>query len=143
MEGLDIGSGWDLAAYESSGLNVSLKDAEAVTFINFLDAGTQTMTLQETLPDGTGDQNLVIIDTVYAKPKGGGAWTKITQTALATYDHSTDATNDVIAITVKASQLSDGFQNVEMTAGTGTCVAILHGLHVQRAPENMPNPIVA
>lgn len=129
--------------YEASGLNISLKDCSGVTFLNFLDAGTQTMTLQETLPDGTGDQNLAVIDTIYKIPKGGGTWSKVTQAAAATYDHSTDATNDVIAIYVGADQLSAGYQNVEMTAGTGTCVAILHDLAVQRKPENLASVVVA
>jgi hypothetical protein len=128
--------------YSASGLNISLKDCSGVTFLNFLDAGTQTMTLQETLPDGTGDQNLVVIDTIYKMPAVGGTWTKVTQTAAATYDNSTDATNDLIAIYVSAESLSAGFQNVEMTAGTGTCVAILHDLHVQRKPENLATAIV-
>lgn len=127
----------------ASGLNISLKNASGVTFISFLDAGTQTITLQETLPDGTGDANLAIMDTYYKRPNAGGAgWTKVTQAAAATINLTTDATNDCIAVYIDASQLSAGFQCVEMTADSGVLHAIIHDLNVQRTPANLPAVVV-
>ena len=72
----------------------------------------------------------------------GGTWTEVTQTAAATYDHSTDATNDCIAIYVGADQLSAGYDSLEMTSGTGTCVAIIHDLVIQRNPANLKSSVV-
>ncbi len=122
--------------YEASGVHIPLTNADGITFLNFLDAGTQTVTLKESTA-GASEQNLVAIDTIYEIPNAGGTWTKGTQTASATYNHSTDATNDVIAIYVSADSLSAGFDSLEMTSGTGTCVAIIHDLAVQRAPANL------
>lgn len=128
--------------HEASGVHIPLTSAQGVTFLNFLAAGTQAVTLKESV-DGASEQNLAVIDKIYKTPGVGGTWTKVTQAAAATYDHSTDATNDCIAIYVGADQLSDGFNCVEMTSTTGTCVAIIHDLAVQRAPENLASNVDA
>jgi len=127
--------------HEASGVHIPLKGASGVTFVSFLAAGTQSVTLKESKA-GASEQNLAVIDKIYKAPGIGGTWTKVTQTAAATYDHSTDATNDMIAIYVDATQLSDTFDSVEMTAATGTCVAIIHDLVVQRVPENLATSVV-
>ena len=111
--------------HEATGVHIPLKNASGVTFLNFLAAGTQTVTLKESI-DGASEQNLAVIDTVYKGPGIGGGWTKVTQAAAATYDNSTDATNDCIAFYVGAEQLSAGFNCLEVTSGTGTCIAIIH-----------------
>lgn len=128
--------------YSASGKHIDLSNAQGVTFLSFLDAGTQSVTLKESV-SGASEQNLAVIDKLYKTPNAGGTWTKVTQTAAATYDHSTDATNDVIAFYVDASDLSDGFNCVEATFATGTCVAIVHDLHRQRAPENLASVVAA
>ena len=127
--------------HEASGVHIPMKNYAGVTFINFLAAGTQTVTLKESI-NGASEQNLVVIDTIWKAPGIGGTWTKVTQSVLATYNHATDATNDMIAIYVGADQLSDGFDSLEMTSGTGTCVAILHDLVVQRDPANLASSVV-
>jgi len=127
--------------HEASGVHIPLKGASGVTFFSFLAAGTQSVTLKESKA-GASEQNLAVIDKIYKAPGIGGTWTKVTQTAAATYDHSTDATNDMIAIYVDATQLSDTFDSVEMTAATGTCVAVIHDLVVQRVPENLATNVV-
>jgi hypothetical protein len=128
--------------HEASGVHIPLKGASGVTFISFLAAGTQSVTLKES-KDGDSEQNLAVIDKLYKAPGIGGTWTKVTQTAAATYDHSTDATNDMIAIYVGADQLSAAFNCVELTAATGTCVAIIHDLVVQRDPANLATSVDA
>lgn len=128
--------------HEASGKHISLKNAQGVTFVSFLAAGTQSGTLKESI-GGASEQNLAVIDKVYKAPGVGGTWTKVTQTAAATYDHSTDATNDMFALYVDASDLSDGFDCVELTMATGTCIAIVHDLHMQRAPENLASVVAA
>lgn len=127
--------------HEASGVHIPMKNYSGVTFINFLAAGTQTVTLKESV-DGSSEQNLAVIDRLWKAPGVGGTWTLVTQAAAATYDHSTDATNDMIAIYVGADQLSDGFNCLEMTSGTGTCVAILHDPVVQRSPANLASSVV-
>lgn len=126
--------------HEASGVHIPLDNATGVTFFNFLAAGTQSVTLKESVA-GASEQNLAVIDKVYKGPGVGGTWTKVTQAAAATYDNSTDATNDCIAIYVGADQLSDGFDSVEMTSGTGTCIAVIHDLVVQRDPANLSSSI--
>lgn len=122
--------------HQASGVHIPLKNAGAVTFVNFLDAGTQTLTIKESIA-GASEQNLAVVTTIYKAPGVGGTWTKVTQAAAATYNHATDATNDMIAVTITADQLSAGFNCVEYTAGSGTCFAIIHDLVVQRKPENL------
>jgi hypothetical protein len=128
--------------HEASGVHIPLTNAQGVTFFNFLAAGTQAVTLKESI-DGASEANLAVITKIYKGPGIGGTWTKVTQAAAATYDNTTDATNDCIAIYVDASMLSDGFNCVELTSTTGTCVAVIHDLKVQRAPENLASSVDA
>ena len=127
--------------HEASGVHIPMKNYSGVTFFNFLAAGTQTVTLKESV-NGLLEQNLVVIDRLWKAPGIGGTWTLVTQSVLATYNHATDATNDCIAIYVGADQLSAGFNCLEMTSGTGTCVAVLHDLVVQRSPANLATSVV-
>ena len=128
--------------HEASGVHIPLTAAQGVTFVSFLAAGTQSGTLKESI-DGASEQNLAVIDKYYKSPGIGGTWTKVTQTAAATYDLTTDATNDCLAFYVGADQLSAGFNCVEVTAASGTCIAIIHDLAVQRAPENLASNVDA
>jgi hypothetical protein len=46
--------------------------------------------------------------------------------------------------TVRASQLSDGYDQVQVTVdASGTCTAIVHDLAVMRKPANLKSNIVA
>lgn len=127
----------------ASGEHVKLAGrAEAVTFIVYAAAGDQGVTLRESI-NGTGEQTLAVIDTIYECPGAGGTWGEITQAAAATYTHS-DATNDMIAFTVYGDQLSDGFDSLEVTT-TGTSpvtLALVHGLNYKRTPANLPSFVV-
>ena len=133
-----IGDAFDCVGFVQSGVHITFDDAEAITFLVYADAGDQAVTLKES-QDGSNEANLAVIDTIWEKVGAGGTWAKITQTAAATYDHSTDATNDLIAFTVYANQLSDGFNAVEVTT-TGTSAlttAFKSGLKVKRDPANL------
>lgn len=114
---------------------------DAVLFITYLDAGTQSLTLKESV-SGSSEQNLAVIDAGYKAPGTGGTWTAVTQTAAATYDHSTDATNDCFVFTVHSSELSDGFNCVEVTMGSGTVCAVTYDLGSKRAATNLATPVV-
>lgn len=138
--------------YTASGVSVPLSAGTAITFLSFLDAGTQALTFTQTLAGGSS-QALTLFtfggtapsngtqSKIYASPNQGGTWTLKAPTAAAVYTHA-DATNDVVAITVRAEQLADGYDSVVCTAATGTCVAIIHDLLVQRKPSNLKSSIV-
>lgn len=136
--------------YSASGLDIPLTKATAVSFVSFLDAGTQALTFTQT--DSTGvnseiDLNIFSQDPanagsrVHAGPAVGGTWEQEDDGSdTNTYTHA-DATNDTVVITVRAEQLADGYDRVQCTAATGTCVAIIHDLVVQRKPGNLQSSL--
>jgi len=122
----------------ADGVYVPLKDAGAVSFVCYLDAG-DTFTVQEaTDAAGTGAVNLATI-TDYSRGSGvGGVWTDVTQAAAATVVLSGAVNNDCAVFTISAEELSAGFTHVKCTStGAGTVVAVLHDLKVQRTPANL------
>lgn len=137
--------------HQASGLDIPLTKASAVSFVSFLDAGTQTLTFTQT--DSTGvkseaDLNIFSQDPanlgsrVHAGPGVGGTWVeKDDGSDPNAFDLTTDATNDTIVVTVRAEQLSDGYDRVQCTASAGTCIAIIHDLVVQRKPENLQSSL--
>lgn len=132
--------------HEASGLDIPLSNAGAVSFVSFLAAGTQTLTVTQT--DSTGVNSEIDVDKAdqfYAHkgPGVGGTWTALAATAGQNTVVNADATNDCVVITVRASQLADGYDRVQCTADSGTCVAIVHDLHVMRKPSNLKSSLTA
>lgn len=142
--------------YTATGVDIPLSKAGAVTFLSFLDAGTHTLTFTQT--DSTGvnseiDLNLFTISGVdgsngvsriYVTPNAGGTWTEVTSSASSdNVADGADGTNDCYAVTVRADQLSDGYDQVQCTASSGVVTAIVHDLDVQRTPANLQSSIVA
>lgn len=126
----------------ASGVPISLKDAGAVSFVTYEDDGSTIITLTEsTTAAGAGEQALAIIDLVHKGPGVGGTWTEVTQSAAGTYDLADDTTNDAVVVTVRADELSDGYDYVEATVDGGICIAIVHDLQVGRDPENLVSSI--
>lgn len=140
----------------ASGVNIPLTRAGAVTFV-FGDAGTGAAIATVTQTDSTGteseaDLNVFTVSgtkgangvsTLYVGPDVGGTWTELAATADNTADLSDDTTNDTGVFTVKAEQLSAGYDQVQVTVDTGLCTAIIHDLKVQRTPANLKSSIVA
>lgn len=124
----------------ASGVGIKLKNASGVTFLSFLDAGTQTLTLTQTIA-GASSINLASITRIYKGPGIGGTWTKVTQAAANTFNLTTDATNDSFTCFVGADQLADGYDTVVGTVGSGILIAIVHDLLVQRAPQNLVSSV--
>lgn len=115
---------------------VDLKNAGAVTFVCVLAAG-DTYTLTEEKSDGTGDQVLACLTRYYTAETVGAAWVERTQAAASTI--VTTASQDVVCFHVDAAQLSAGYSKVKVAStSTGTVFAIVHDLHVQRTPPNLP-----
>jgi hypothetical protein len=135
MEGL--GKDFDVVAV-ADGVWLNLRDYEDVTFIGILSGG-DTFTVQEaTAQDGTGNQDLDVIDHWYAQVDGDGtdSWTLEAQTPA---DAAVTEADDVVAVHVSAAMLSPGFGYIKCTAtSTGVVIAILHGLKVRRDPANLP-----
>ncbi len=147
----------DLQTAPNVGFPVSMKGAEQVTFVVFSAVGTGgddlIITLREaTAGDGTGEQDLAIITSFWYKEgatalDGSQTWTKVTQTAAATLDTdgNADAENaSMVAFDVRADQMSATFTHLTVdvadvggNAQLGCAIAILSGLKVQRAPENL------
>ena len=131
---------------EASGLNVPLSNAGAVSFVSFRDAGPHTLTVTQTDSRGINSEiDLDAADKFYTHigPGVGGTWTASAQTAGQNVVDGADATNDCYVITVRAAQLADGYDSVQCTASAGTCVAIVHDLHVMRKPSNLKSSLTA
>lgn len=121
----------------ADGVEVDMSAAAGATFVC---VGNEQYTLQEAQDgDGTGAQNLAVIDRFFQGPPSATAqWTLETQTAAATVDPD-DATNTVVIFHVSAEQLSDGFTHLLVNAASaGLVTAIVHDLAVQRSPELLP-----
>ncbi len=127
--------------YNASGVHIPLRNATGVTFFAYLDAGTQTITLKQSI-NGQSEAALSIITQIHKGPGIGGGWTKVTQAAADNFNLTTDATNDCVAVYVAADQLGDAYDCVEATVGSGTCVAVIHDLLTQRAPAALASSVV-
>src|SRR3546814_14427228 len=66
-----------------------------------------------------------LVSYAYVGPDVGGTWTQDGDAVFAdnTFDLSDETTNDTGVFTVRASQLSDGYDQVQVTVDTGTCTA--------------------
>jgi hypothetical protein len=148
----------DVSTAAVTGKRVHLKNASAVTIVVFKGAGTAgddpTFDLQEhTAASGGTSQDLDVINHYYVKQEatldGDETWTKVTQsTASEVTGNGTSAEEQAIYVfEVSATQLSDGFEwislnvaDVGTNAQLGSVLYLLHGIAVQRSPENLPNP---
>lgn len=116
---------------------VSLKDASGVSFV-CVNAAGDTWTLTEAQDAaGTGAQVLATITRYHTAATVGAAWVKQTQAAASTV--VTTASQDTAVIEVDGVELSSGYTHVKLAStSTGTVVAVLRDLDVQRAPANLP-----
>lgn len=142
----------------ASSLDIPLSNAGAVTFV-FGDAGTGAAIATVTQTDSRGinseiDLNVFTVAGVegsngvsraYVGPDVGGTWLEDGAAVFAdnTFDLSDETTNDTGVFTVRASQLSDGYDRVQVTVDTGLCLAIIHDLHVMRKPTNLKSSLTA
>ncbi len=141
----------------ASGINIPLVNYEAVSFV-FGDAGTGAAIATVTQTDSTGvnseiDLNIFTVAGVVGSngesraavgPDTGGTWLEDGAAVFAdnTFDLSDETTNDTGVFTVRADQLSDGYDQVQVTVDTGLCFAILHDLKVQRDFVNLKSSLV-
>jgi hypothetical protein len=119
----------------ASGVHIPLTNAQAISYVTFLDAGTQVATIKESV-DGASEQALDCNVYPHKAPGVGGTWTAMAEQD-DTLSLATDATNDMMVFTIGAEQLSDGFNCVEVTMDAGICIAIIHDLKIQRDPASL------
>ena len=117
---------------------VPLTDATAVSFVCHLAAGDTYTVTEATTAAGGGAQVLATVTRFYDSTGTGGAWTKVTQAAASTVVNDGTAGHDCSVFTISGAELSDGYDYIKVAStSTGTVVAILHDLAVQRTPENL------
>lgn len=126
----------------ASGLQIPVSHVQAVTFVSFLDAGSQTMTFTQHKQTGAGvptaEANLTFASKTYHRGPGvGGLWTAVTATATNVLNPGTDATNDTLVATVRARELTVDYPFVECTASSGILIAILHDLNYPSDPTTL------
>ena len=116
---------------------VYLGDASAVSFVGFLAAG-DTWTLTEAADAaGTGAAVLPTMTHYHVSATPGAVWQELSQAAASTI--VTTSAQDCVVVTISEAELSAGKDWVKLTStSTGTVVAILHDLKVQRKPQNLP-----
>ena len=128
-----------------------------MTFVHS-QGGTGTATLTLTQSDSAGVLSTINLNVgtddfstaggpgrksdYYVGPDTGGTWTLTAATSGNVYTLG-GATNDTGVMTVRAEQLTDGYNSVIGTASAGSLVAIVHDLLVQRKPSNLRSNIVA
>ncbi len=140
--GMSLGDGHNYIAV-ADGVAVPLTRATTVTFHTFDAAGAVIATITEL--DSTAvnaEQALDVNMEPHKTPGVGGAWTAMAEQD-DTFDLGDDATNDSVALTIHADQLSDGYDSVECSVDTGVVQAVITGLVVRRAPANLASNIVA
>lgn len=124
---------------------ISLADCAGISFSVFeVDGATScTITFGTTAAGGT-TSTPDIIDHYYQRSNDtvDGKWVRVTQTASETYTPS-DATGDHSIAYVSAEMAPDGAKYVKCTAdGSAVVSAILHGLKIQRKPENLRSVLI-
>lgn len=119
----------------ASGVHIPLKDADAISFVTYEDDGSTIATIKESI-DGASEQALDCNVYPHKAPGVGGTWTLMAEQD-DTLDLGDDTTNDCMVFTINNTQLSDGYNCVEVTVDGGICIAILHDLKVQRKPANL------
>ncbi|MFB4312927.1 hypothetical protein [Actinomadura sp. 21ATH] len=144
----------DLSGGAQTGARVRLRQGSGVTFVYVADAGTAgedvDLDVQQHNAASAGtSQDLDVVTRWYSKRAttldNDEVWVVHEQAAGSEIDLGADeGENQVIAaVHVNAAQLADGFEWVSVnttdsgtTAGKlGVVIAIVHDLHVQRAPE--------
>ena len=148
----------DLSDGANTGDYVNLANYDEVVILFVKDAGTAgddpTLTLREAKDNaGTDVQDLAIIDEVYVKQDttlaNVGQWSKVTQSAAATYTDATSAEDAAVwAVRVRNEQLSDGYTHIQANVAdvgnneqVGCLLYVLGPARYPDAPENLASAI--
>ncbi len=142
MARVGLGSTFNVIAAASS-ITVPLTRASSVSFVTFEADGTTIATITEVDSTGTNaEQALDVTNNPHKAPGVGGSWTALAEQD-DTLDLGADATNDSMVFSVHASQLSDGYDGVQVTTDGGILMAFITDLVEQKDPPNLTSNIVA
>lgn len=132
----------------ASGLQLSMRYWRAYTFITFEDDGSTIITFtQHPTTAGAKTANtaseaaLAITNAAYKFPGVGGTASAGPTPSGGAYDLADDTTNDAMAITVRADQLSDGYEFIEATVDGGILIAIPHAPRHMLPATSIPSPL--
>lgn len=126
----------------ANGLYIDMRQCSGISFV-CTSANSDSFNFAEAKDSaGTAVQDIGAVITHYydnADTDGSLAWTKTTQAAAD--ETGTITTGHCAVVEIFTSMLDDGFDYVSCTASaTGTVIAILHDLTVQRKPVNLAVP---
>ena len=131
----------------ASGIHFNLKDAAGITFLIYENGGDTQIVFKESKA-GASEAVFAVVNELYASNGIGGVWSRetthddagvVTMSDESTVQKRDTTPFDCASIYIGASELSDTFDSVECTVdGSATLTAIVHGLLVQRDPENLP-----
>ena len=142
MARVGLGSTFNVIA-AASGVTVPLTRASAVSFVSFEADGTTIATITEVDSTGTNaEQALDVTNNPFKAPGVGGSWTALAEQD-DTLDLGADAVNDSMVFSVHGSQLSDGYDGVQVTTDGGILMAFITDLVEQKDPPNLTSNIVA
>lgn len=133
----------------ASGVPLALRDYGAVTFITFEADGSTILTLTQhpKAADGTADTGseaaLAVDSRAFKAPGVGGTWSTGPTPSSGAYDLDDDTVNDAMVVTVRADELSDGYDFIEATVDGGYAVAILHDPVHRVAATKLASPLTA
>jgi hypothetical protein len=129
------------AHYPADDVYISLKNAAGVTFFGHeVDGATVFLVTFAADAAGTGAVTPDVIDHYYAKSAdtASGVWHRTAVSPASETFIAADATEDMVAIEILAAMCPDGKPYVKCAAdGSGTVLAVLHDLAIQRAPQNL------
>lgn len=129
------------AHYPADDVYVSLKNAAGVTFFGHeVDGATVFLVTFAADAAGTGAVTPDVIDHYYGKSAdvSSGVWHRTAVSPASETFTATDGTEDMVAIEILAAMCPDGKPYVKCAAdGSGTVLAVLHDLAIQRAPQNL------
>jgi len=126
--------------YDVDDVYLNMRDVGTITFyVHEVDGATSSTITFSDDTSGTTTSTPDVIDHYYGKSvdTASNAWHLTTQTAAETVV-ATDATEDLIAITVTEEMCPDGKPYVKCTSdGAATVAAVFGALQEQRDPENI------
>lgn len=124
---------------------VSLVDAAGVTFFAYeVDGATAVTVTFGSDAAGTATVTPDVIDHYYGRSAdtSDGVWHRTAVSPASETFTAADATEDLVAVEILASQCPDGYPYVKCAAdGAGIVFAVLHDLAYQRAPQNLRSVI--
>jgi hypothetical protein len=116
-----------------------MKNYSGATIYAYESSAEAVISLKQRLNGGSPAALGNVIDHYYTSDGAGGAWSKQTQTADDEVTKSSAAAQSLCAIEFDQSMFSANYNQLEVEVD-GSCVVsvVLHGLKVQRTPENLP-----